>query len=422
MLRVERFLGALPISVSVGVSGRELYGHLPDVPREPASNEKLLLSMVVLDRFGPDATISTGAESRPPGHGVIRGNLWLVGHGDPEVGLTTLERLARRIVAAGVRVVRGSIVGDTSIFTRERWAPGWHTIALQFISIPTALTFEANQGPGGFVFDPERRAAAALTGDLRALGVKVRHGPRVGRVPADVGTIAVVQSARLADILRRQNVSSLNLDAEVLGKLLGAAALGSPGTIAKGAAAIAAWARNHGVAIVAHDASGLSHLNRISTDGMLRLLGIADRSTWGEVLRSTLPGAGKGTLAGRLGGLRVHAKTGTLLGGVSALSGWVWLERPRRWAELSILSKGLTKLEAVGLEDAVARIVATGATPGQSSSSHHLRGEARRGAHGCSEIKTSQRGGRKPARVTVTSRRTAAFERWLLAPARAWRQ
>ncbi len=361
MRRVERLLQTLPVSVSVGESGRPLYGHLADVPRAPASNEKLLLSMALLDRFGPRHAIPTTAESPAFRRGLVRGNLWLVGHGNPEVGPATLERLARRIRAAGVRAIRGSVVGDTSTFTRERWAPGWHKIALHFISIPTALTFEANQGPSGFVFDPERRAADALTGDLRALGVRVDGAPAAGRVPSTARAIAVVFSARLVGILRRQNVSSLNLDAEVLDKALGAAASGPPGTIAKGAAAIEAWAGNHGVGIVAHDAAGLSYGNRITTGGMVRLLGVADRSAWGPALRSTLPAPGEGTLAGRLAGLRVRAKTGTLLQGVSALSGWVWLERSGRWAEFSILSKGLTKDEAEAVEDAVVRIVSGGA-------------------------------------------------------------
>lgn len=359
MRRAERLLGTLPVSVSVGESGRNVYGHLADVPRAPASNEKLLLSMALLDRFGSRHTIPTTGEAAAVHQGIIRGNLWLVGHGDPEVGPATLERLANRIFASGVRVVRGSVIGDTSTFSRERWAQGWHKIALHYISVPTALTFEANEGPSGFVFDPELQAAVALTADLRALGVRIGAAPRSRRVARRARPLATVRSARLVDILRRQNVGSLNLDAEVLNKFLGAAASGPPGSIAKGAAAIEAWARNHEVAVVARDASGLSYRNRIRTDGMIRLLGVADRSAWGSAFRSTLPVPGEGTLGGRLTGLRVYAKTGTLIHGVSALSGWVWLERSGRWAEFSILSKGLTKEQAVAVEDALVRIVST---------------------------------------------------------------
>ena len=254
--------------------------------------------------------------------------------------------------------MRGSVIGVTTTFTRERWAPGWQPIALQFIGLPTALTFDSNTGPRGFVFDPERRAAAALTADLRALGVKVSGPPKVGPEPAGEPVLAAIQSAPLVDILRRQNLSSLNLDAEVLDKMLGGAAWGPPGSIAKGARALSSWAKDHGVAIVARDGSGLSYANRISTDGMVRLLAVAGSTRWAQALRSTLPAAGQGTLAGRMAGLRVRAKTGTLLKRVSALSGWVWMDRSNRWGEFSVLSRGLPKAEALRLEDRLVALIA----------------------------------------------------------------
>ena len=353
--RAEQLIDRLPVSVSVAERGRLVYAHGGNALRPPASNEKLLLSMALLARFGARYRIPTAVEGSPPAHGVVRGNLWLVGHGDPELDDAALARLARRLRAAGIRSVRGSVIGVTNTFTRERWAPGWQAIALQFVSLPTALVFDANTSASGFVFDPERRAATALTADLRALGVRVRGRARAGREPgAATGTLAAVRSAPLVDILRRQNVDSLNLDAEVMAKMLGAAAFGPPGSIAKGARAIRLWARRHGVKVVAHDGSGLSYTNRISTNGTVRLLSAAS----GSPLRSTLPSAGEGTLAGRLSGLRVRAKTGTLLKQVSALSGWVRLRRSRRWAEFSILSRGLAKSQAVALEDELVSLMA----------------------------------------------------------------
>jgi D-alanyl-D-alanine carboxypeptidase len=207
-----------------------------------------------------------------------------------------------------------------------------------------------------------QRAALELTDDLRRLGVRIRGRPSVGRVPANARVDATVGSAPLVGILRRQNVSSLNLDAEVLVKALGASVAGEPGTIENGAAAIEAWAAHHGVTIRANDGSGLSYADRITTDGMVQLLGTADRSSWGSALRSTLPAAGEGTLADRLAGLSVRAKTGTLVQGVSALSGWVRSSRSRRWLEFSILSAGLSKTQAVTLEDRIANLALAGVT------------------------------------------------------------
>jgi hypothetical protein len=42
---------------------------------------------------------------------------------------------------------------------------------------------------------------------------------------------------------------------------------------------------------------------------------------------------------------------------VSALSGWVWLEKSRRWAEFSMLSR-LPKPQALVLEDEVVATIA----------------------------------------------------------------
>src|SRR5438132_10160848 len=129
-IRAERLIGRLPVSVSVAEGGRLVYTHTGNRLRAPASDEKLLLSMALLDRFGARYRIPTTIEGAPCANGVVKGNLWLVGHGDPELNDAALERLAHKLRASGIRTVRGSVIGATNTFTRERWAPGWHPIAL----------------------------------------------------------------------------------------------------------------------------------------------------------------------------------------------------------------------------------------------------------------------------------------------------
>ena len=99
--RVDRLVARLPMSVSVADRGRIVYAHAGDVQRPPASDEKLLLSMALLDRFGARYRIPTTVEGPPSANGSVRGNLWLVGHGDPELDDAALVRLARRLRAAG---------------------------------------------------------------------------------------------------------------------------------------------------------------------------------------------------------------------------------------------------------------------------------------------------------------------------------
>jgi D-alanyl-D-alanine carboxypeptidase/D-alanyl-D-alanine-endopeptidase (penicillin-binding protein 4) len=81
--------------------------------------------------------------------------------------------------------------------------------------------------------------------------------------------------------------------------------------------------------------------------------------SWGRALFASLPAPGEGTLGSRLAGVEVRAKTGTLIGDVSALSGYVRL-RDGTWASFSIMS-ALPKGEALGLEDAIVRAIAANA-------------------------------------------------------------
>ncbi|HVM11316.1 MAG TPA: D-alanyl-D-alanine carboxypeptidase [Actinomycetota bacterium] len=214
-----------------------------------------------------------------------------------------------------------------------------------------------NEVRGRHVDDPERRAARRLTRRLEALGVRVGGRAGAGTPPSGLVRVAGIRGPTVATVLRPVNTGSWNFGAEVLGKRLGQERAGAPGTIAKGATATEAWASAAGVGVDANDASGLSYRNRVTAAGVARLLGVAEDTPWGPALRTTLASPGSGTLRERLGGVRVRAKTGTLRG-VSALSGWVWLERRGAWGEFSIISSGLSKARAVAIEDAAVRLLA----------------------------------------------------------------
>jgi len=357
--RVDALIGDRAVSVAVGQAGRFWYRHLGWVPRPPASNEKLLLSMALLAHLGAASRIPTRAlAAGAPADGTIGGNLWLVGHGDPEVGPARLDALAAAIVEAGVRRIRGSVVGDLGPFRRDWWAPGWkEDFPVEEVARPTALAFRGNLGPSAaHIDDPEARAAAYLTKALRRAGVIVHGRPRAAAPHGRLVKVAEVDSAALVDILRRMDVGSINFDAEVLGKLL-ASATSRSASIAGAAAAIHAYtAANGAPGFVAHDASGLSYDDRVTARGMLRLLWAADGQPWAADLRSALPIGGQGTLEGRLVHVRVRAKTGTLTD-ISALSGWVWSDRADGWVAFSILDDGMDKTDSIRIEDAIVALV-----------------------------------------------------------------
>jgi D-alanyl-D-alanine carboxypeptidase/D-alanyl-D-alanine-endopeptidase (penicillin-binding protein 4) len=361
--RLDGLVKGVPISVDVLDDGRSVYHFRPATPRVPASNEKLLLSMALLSALGPDDRITTTANAINRSHGVVRGDLWLEGAGDPTITSGDLARLAHRVQAAGVQRIAGSVRASVEPFGHDWSAPGWKPkFRREQVAFPTALTFEGNTIRGRHVRHPERFASASLLEHLRKVGVKVDGRAGTGRPPRATHEVASITSPPLLRILHQQNVDSINFFAEVLNKLLGYSSSAQEGTIAAGAAEIQAWAAAQGVELEAHDGSGLSYANRVSAAGMVELLQTAGTSSWGVPLRNSLPHPGQGTLSGRLPGIKLRAKTGTLHI-ASALSGWIWLKRGQDWAPFSIFVGNIDTDRAIALEDQIVRILSKSARP-----------------------------------------------------------
>ena len=360
--RVDAIVAGHPMSVMVGNDGDAWYRHDASTQRAPASNEKLLLSMALYDQLGPVHTFPLTALGAPiDPNGVVLGDLYLQGQGDPDVADARLDTLADALWTAGVRRVAGSVIGVTGPFRRDWWAPGWKSyFPADEVALPTALTFRSNQdGAGTHITDPESRAASYLTHSLRSLGVRIPGTPGAGELPSGLTELATVASPHLRALVRRMDRTSINFSAEVLGKALAFDVTGV-GSISQAAASICAFEAAHGVTATCRDASGLSYGNRQTAAGIVRLLWAADKQPWAQVLRISLPTAGVGTLKGRLANVRIRAKTGTL-DNVSALSGWVWSDRAHTWIEFSLLTSGMDEWTAKDLEDRVVHVLATGA-------------------------------------------------------------
>ena len=344
------------VSVAVGTGTRIVYEHLGEQARIPASNQKLLTSIAALEVWGPSFRFPTTAMARKPAlDGVVRGDLWIVGSGDPEISSASMARLASRLRAAGLTRVSGSVMGDTSAFTREWWAPGWVPgLSRGYVNRATALAFDGNAGAGL----PEQQAAASLTAALESLNTEVEGAPGAGDGPTDLTPLTRIPSAPLADLLTTQNHGSVNFYAEMLLKALGADATGTPGSTADGAAMVESWADGWGVDAQVRDGSGLSHEDRISTHDLVALLLLAAREPWATTLARSLPGPGDGTVGDRLIGLPMRAKTGTLFETpVSSLSGYI-TDASGTAVAFSVISRDLDKATAAAIEDEVVRILA----------------------------------------------------------------
>src|SRR4051812_37628000 len=99
-------------------TGRTLFASRADIARPPASVEKLYTTSTALMRLGPDFAFRTqvlASAARDP-EGVIDGDVWLRGEGDPTLSGARIKALADRLSAAGVTRVSGGVTGDGSAF------------------------------------------------------------------------------------------------------------------------------------------------------------------------------------------------------------------------------------------------------------------------------------------------------------------
>src|SRR6478672_560955 len=116
--------GAIVVSLT---RGDTLFAENADLMMQPASTMKMYTSAVALDRFGPDYTFRTPVLRDAPvaADGTLNGNLYLRGVGDPSLSsrfwhdIEPMDALAKEVAAAGVKRVRGDLVGDPSAFDEK---------------------------------------------------------------------------------------------------------------------------------------------------------------------------------------------------------------------------------------------------------------------------------------------------------------
>lgn len=201
--RIDKLVPGYDTSVVVAHRGRRLYSHSAGTRRGPASNQKLLLSMALFDTFGPHSRIPTVAATQGVRHGIVTGDLWVVGRGDPsissgggygaslEVRPTRIDRLARKIKESGIRAIEGGVIADTGYFGRDWNAAGWQPyVPERFAPLPSALAYDGNVAGGAHIPNPEERFARELNEDLAGLGIEVAGAPGTGTVPKAVAEVA----------------------------------------------------------------------------------------------------------------------------------------------------------------------------------------------------------------------------------------
>ena len=386
---VERRAGEQVVVLVVDEHGREVIAHDADVPVLPASTLKIVTAAAALITFGPQARFTTRVEATAPidGDGVLRGDLLLIGTGDPVLATpeygrwiyparprTPFEDLAEQLAAAGLVRVEGDVVGVVERFDGPTVATGWpdryfndfdtrfadglsvdagvRTIVIEQEPEPVEEGEGDAEGeepeevppPGPPIVriehtrEPAQHAVAELIRLLSERDVEVAGEGLVGTpTQPTVGRFASVSSPPLEEILRFAVQRSDNQMTDAVFRAVGRQRTGV-GSFASGERALLQVLDQLGIDVAGAtfaDGSGLSRDDR-ATARLLVDLDLAMRashhaSTWTSLMAVM---GESGTLRNRLSGTvasgRFVGKTGTLRD-VSALTGAVVAADGRRY-------------------------------------------------------------------------------------------
>jgi serine-type D-Ala-D-Ala carboxypeptidase/endopeptidase (penicillin-binding protein 4) len=341
--------------VVIEIGGGIVASRTPDRQVLPASTMKTLTAAAVLARIDPAEKFLTEVRGKTaPVNGVLNGDLWLVGGGDPlletieytnsqqhdPVSATSFDQLVADVVAAGVTQVTGGVIGDARRYDDERVRPTWKK---NYVT-------DGEVGPiGGLMVDDnfsvinqrKTRVAAAnapadaaqlLRTKLEAAGVTFVN-PSLGAdatmpkaTQAAPVVLASISSIPVGEVVREMLSWSDNTTAEMLIKELGFRSTGNAGSWTEGLAAVQSSLRAQGVTLdglTMIDGSGLDRANRVTCEVLLST--VRSQRVDGPFFKGLSVMGEYGTLRKRLRGSAaqgiVHAKTGSL-NGVSSLAGF----------------------------------------------------------------------------------------------------
>ncbi len=390
--------GMFGIVIEPLVDGNRIYSRNENNLFLPASNMKIITTAAAIELLGLDYKFETllcysGAINDK---GVLKGDIWLLGGGDPTFSTYDIDKLAGAVRKCGIRKINGRIMADETHFDSVRLGPGWswddetyyysaqisglsvngncikisirpgHKIGspakifltphTKYVSIKNfaktssagssnkiiihrirgtntitikgsiPISNESNIDETLTVESPALYAAQLLKEFLERKGVYSIGKTGVGIMPAEAKLITSHQSASLSEIIFLINKKSDNMMAEMLIKSLGAVINGE-GTWKSGSKVLGDFIKTaspESDTFSVADGSGLSRLNLISPEIIVKVLKRAASSPYADLFRRSLPVSGiDGTLANRMHPIRgrVYAKTGYLIH-VSSLSGY----------------------------------------------------------------------------------------------------
>lgn len=309
----------------------------------PASNMKLITTAAAYLKLGRAYTFKTTiATDGSVCDSTLRGNLYIIGGGDPLIGDlfqylpkedVPFGKWRKVLVDNGIHRIEGNIVGDGSYFGGELRHTDWSTEDERSKDgvVPSGLTWRGKMGDS--IPDGPLAAAVHFRQWLIANGIPV-SGISAAAHADSLTILGSAQSATLNHIAGIANRYSDNFCAETLLKAIGKASNGSDdydsATAALHRALSPIGLAGPSAAMRFADGSGLSRKNYVSPEFFVRLLTAMNRTGCYKDYLNSLPRPGRkdGTLTTRLPKApqevknRIYMKSGSM-NGVRCFSGYI---------------------------------------------------------------------------------------------------
>lgn len=189
----------------VAGDGSTLFARRATVPVAPASTLKLVIAASALELLGPNYRFETKFVTDAPAQeplGTIKGNVWLVGGGDPSLTSDDLKRGVGALYRTGVRQIDGTLEVDGSAFSGPEQNPRWDPDDLSYdyaagtsaISLDgDTVEFDVTPDPGGgnaSVRAVPENDSITFTGAIRTAGSGYDTDVTIERAP-NLSTSAV---------------------------------------------------------------------------------------------------------------------------------------------------------------------------------------------------------------------------------------
>lgn len=302
------------------VTGDVLSARNEDALFIPASLAKIPTTLAALSTAGGDRrfdtrVIATGGIE----NGVLKGDLHLVGSGDPTLRTRDLGKMAAQLARAGITRVEGRFTYEAGALPIARQIDAMQPPGKHYNPAVSGLNLDYNlklvNGRRVPVSQPALYAAATLRHLAKAYGIELPLPLRATR-QATGETVALHQSAPLSDIAAGMMELSTNLTAEVLGAVAVTSMQGKPKTLRDGAEATTNWLRTEsgeiggvgwdGFKLVNH--SGLSTRSRATPRQIAAILRLGYQKfgkTFVDLHKRTAPGGYQAfDLHGKIGTMR----------------------------------------------------------------------------------------------------------------------